>query len=364
MIVFWAAAGVLTAAAAALILMRAAGAAASDVTGDPAAGLYRRQLSEIDELADRGLMGEAERKSAHAEAARRLLAATDAPAEAWSADPKARRPALLAVTAVPALTLGLYLALGAPGFPDQPYARRLQEWRTADLQTLNAPEIAAVLRDVLKTRGDDPEGWRMLAIAEASSDNTPAAIRALRRAVALAPERNDLRRMLGEALVIQAGGQVKTDAQAVFAEVLRRDPSDPAARFYLAQAKAEAGRGAEAAAELRALLAELPPEDERRPFVEASIAKAEGRSVPTRQPSPELDAIRGMVASLAAKLEQNPDDPEGWVRLVRSYSVLGETAQRDAALTNAKARYADRPDILKQLEEAARAAPMPQSSTP
>lgn len=358
MILFWAAAGVLTAAAAALILMRAANAAAPEAVGDPAAVLYRRQLAEIDELADRGLMGEAERKSAHAEAARRLLAAADTPTEAWSAEPKARRRVLLAVAAVPALTLGLYLALGAPGYPDQPYAQRLAQWRGADLNTLTAPEIAAVLRDVLKTRGQDPEGWRMLAIAEASSDNTPGAIRALRRGVALAPERNDLRRMLGEALVIQAGGKVGADAQAVFAEVLRRDPSDPAARFYLAQAKVEAGRGAEAAAELRALLAEMPAGDERRPFVEAAVAKAEGRPAPSRQPSPEMDAIRGMVAGLAAKLEQSPDDPEGWVRLVRSYSVLGQAAERDAALTKAKARYADRPDILKQLEAAARTAPM------
>ncbi|MGA0605430.1 c-type cytochrome biogenesis protein CcmI [Phenylobacterium sp. VNQ135] len=358
MIVFWVAAGVLTAVAAALILMRAAAAGDAESSADPAALLYRRQLAEIDELAERGLMGEAERKSAHAEAGRRLLAAADAPKDAWSADPKMRKRVLLAVVAVPALTLGLYLSVGAPGFPDQPYAKRLADWRTANLETLTPPEIAAVLRDVLKTRGDDPEGYRMLAMAEGASDNMPGAVRALRRAVALAPERNDLRRMLGESLVIQAGGKVEDDARAVFLELLRRDPTDPAARFYLAQAKLDDGRATEAAADLKGLLVDLPGDDERRPYVEAAIAKAEGRPAPTREPSPGLDAIRGMVAGLAAKLEASPDDAEGWVRLVRSYSVLGETAQRDEALTKAKARFADRPDVLKQLDEAARAAPM------
>jgi len=358
MIVFWVAAGALTAAAAALILMRAARAGAPESTGDPAAALYRRQLAEIDELADRGLMGEAERKSAHAEAARRLLAATDAKAEAWGAEPRARRRVLLAVAAVPALTLGLYLVLGAPGFPDQPYAKRLAAWRQQELQTLTAPEIGAVLRDVLKSRGDDAEGYRMLAIVESESGNMPAAVSALRRAVAIAPERPELRQMLGEALVMQAGGKVEADARAVFRELLRRDPKDASARFYLAQAKAEDGQGAEAAADLRALLADLPAGDERRPYVEAAIARAEGRFVPSREPSPELDAIRGMVASLAAKLEEQPDDPEGWVRLVRSYSVLGQIAERDAALSKAKARFAGRADILRQLDEAARAAPM------
>src|SRR5205085_1367908 len=108
MLLFWAVAGVLAAAAAGLILMRAAGASAEAGAADPAPALYRRQLAEIDDLADRGLMGDPERKAARAEAGRRLLAATDAPAPTWSADPAARRMVLLAVVAAPALALGLY----------------------------------------------------------------------------------------------------------------------------------------------------------------------------------------------------------------------------------------------------------------
>ena len=145
---------------------------------------------------------------------------------------EARKRVLLAVTAVPALTLGLYLVLGSPGFPDQPYAKRLEGWRNQELQTLTAPQIGAVLRDVLKSRRDDPEGYRMLAIVELESGNMPGANRAIRRAVAIAPDRADLRHMLGEALVMQAGGKVDADAEAVFAELLRRDPKDASARFY------------------------------------------------------------------------------------------------------------------------------------
>src|SRR5947209_16977314 len=99
MILFWVAAGVLSAAAAGLILSRAAQAASASQASDPTPILYRRQLAEIDELAERGLMGEAERKSAHAEAARRLLAAAEAPSAVWTAEPKARRGVLIAVIA-------------------------------------------------------------------------------------------------------------------------------------------------------------------------------------------------------------------------------------------------------------------------
>jgi len=357
MLTFWVAAGVLTAVAAGLILIRARGAAAPEAAADPAPVLYRRQLAEIDELADRGLIGQAERKSAHAEAARRLLAAADAPTTAWETEGRGRGAVLLAAVAAPALGLGLYLALGAPGYPDQPYAKRLAEWRSSPLETLSAPEIAAVLRQVTKERPNDAEGMRLLALAEGASDNPAAAVRALRRAVALAPERTDLLRLLGEGLVYQAGGEVEAEAQDVFRQVLTREPGDPAARFYLAQAKVAEGRQAEGAAELKALLADLPADDERRPALLAAIARAEGRA-PAPAQDGQMGVIRGMVEGLAAKLEANPDDAEGWVRLVRSYSVLGETAKRDAALKTAKARYADRPEIVKQLEDAARAAPM------
>ena len=90
MLLFWVVAGVLAAAAAGLILMRAARAAGEADAVDPAPILYRRQLAEIGDLVDRGLMGEAERKGAEAEAARRLLAASDRSEPPWTADGRAR----------------------------------------------------------------------------------------------------------------------------------------------------------------------------------------------------------------------------------------------------------------------------------
>ena len=357
MFLLWAVAGVLAAAAAGLILIRAAGAAAQGAAADPAPALYRRQLSEIDDLAERGLMGEAERKSAHAEAARRLMAATDAPAAAWSADVGARGLVLLAVAAAPALALGLYLNLGSPGVPDQPYAKRLAAWRSADLTTLSAPEIAAVLREATSERPNEAEGFRLLGLAEGASQNPVAAVRALRRAAALAPDRPDVWRMLGEAEVFEAGGKVDADAQAAFRKLLALQPLDPAARYYLAEARRDAGQTAEAAADLRALLADLPAADERRGAVEAAIARAEGKPAVTANPE-QLAMIQGMVEGLAARLKANPDDAEGWVKLVRAYAVLGDTAKRDDAYASARARYANAPQVLQQLDEAARTEQM------
>lgn len=369
MILFWVAAGVLSAAAAGLILARAAGAlpdadaepgvAADDSVVDPTPILYRRQLAELDELAERGLMGEAERKSAHAEAGRRLLAAAQAPKEPWTAEPAARRGVLAAVIAATVLALGLYLVLGAPGRPDQPFAQRLAAWRKSDLSSLNPPELSAVLKKAIAERPNDPEGYRLLAMMEGASQNPPEAIRALRHAIKLAPQRADLWEMLGEAQTTEAGDKLTDDAKASFAEAVKRDPKSLVARFQLARGQIESGDKAGGLAVWRQLLAELPPNDERRAALEQAIAEAEGRATPPPAPSGgQLEMIRGMVEGLARRLKANPDDPQGWVRLVRAYAVLGDTAKRDAALTQAKARYAAKPDILKALDDAAHAEPM------
>lgn len=355
MIAFWVVAGALSAAAAGLILQNAARAALRAGSPDPTSAVYRRQLREFDDLADRGLIAEGERKSAHAEAARRLLSAADATVEPWTAESGHRRPALIAAFVAPLAALGLYLAVGAPGLADQPFRARIAAWRSQDPATLTAPQMTAVLKTLIAERGPDAEAYGYLARAEIAADNPSGAIRALRRAIELAPQRVDLWEGLGEVLMIEAGGQVTPQAQRVFAEALKRDPKSATSRFHLAAARMEAGDRAGGLADWKALASELPQGDPRRGAVETAIAQAQAAQAPA---SDQMAAIRGMVEGLAARLEASPNDPEGWVRLVRSHAVLGQGAKRDAVLARARARYAGRPEILQALDVAASAAPI------
>ena len=69
--------------------------------------------------------------------------------------------------------------------------------------------------------------------------------------------------------------------------------------------------------------------------------------------SEQQGAINGMVAQLASKMQQHPEDPEGWAMLGRSYFVLkryGEAAQAYAE-ANSRAQKAD-PDWLTGQGEA------------
>ena len=115
MIWLWLAAALTSAALAVLIVQRAARAAQGRPGDNPALAVYRRQMAELDELAERGVLAEGERRSVRSETGRRLLAAAERPeAPVISSGP---RTILVVAAAVPPIAGALYLLLGAPQEP-------------------------------------------------------------------------------------------------------------------------------------------------------------------------------------------------------------------------------------------------------
>jgi cytochrome c-type biogenesis protein CcmH len=66
--------------------------------------------------------------------------------------------------------------------------------------------------------------------------------------------------------------------------------------------------------------------------------------------------IEGMVGKLAARLEQQPDDVEGWARLGRSYMVLKEPAKAREAYARALQLKPGDASLEQALAEAAAAS--------
>ena len=354
MLLFWILAALLASGAAALVM--AAATWTPRLSGrDQTLAVHRRAIEEIERLAQRGLLAADERRAARAEAARRLLSAAD------EAD---RLPAgggsvfiTVGAAATVFVALAIYLTVGSPGAGDQPFARRLVEWRTHPERD-NGPELAAALHSLAVERPTDPEPLRRLAGLEISLGDPDAAVHALRQALAMAPDRPDLMAPLGEILVLRAGGVVEPDAEALFRRLLLIDPGSDVARYYLAHATIAAGDAQGGLADLRSLLAHLAADDPRRRLLLSEIDTVQRTgalaSVQPTQASPDLgEAIRGMVEGLALRLQAHPDDADGWVRLVRAYTVLGETTKRDTALNQAQVRYARQPAILARLAAAA-----------
>src|SRR5579863_2484725 len=125
------------------------------------ADFYRAQLSEIARDVERGQLPAAEAASARAEAARRLLAASETqPQPATSGALWRRRAAAAAIfLVVPAVALGVYEKVGAPDLPDEPLAAR-----KVDLNAPGAVEAAvAKIEAHLMKAPDDRRGWEVLA---------------------------------------------------------------------------------------------------------------------------------------------------------------------------------------------------------
>lgn len=359
---FWIAVAVLTALVAVLFLlplMRRAPAGVDDAPHDSA--VYRDQMAEVDRDLDNGLIGPEEAANARAEIGRRLLQAESQRAVATTAGRRSRLIEMAALALIPAVGLSVYLTLGRPEMPAQPLAARLEN-PGDDLNLL----VAKAERH-LADKPDDGAGWDTLAPIYYRNQRFPEAESAYRNAIRLLGPTPERLGALGEAMLAQSQGIVTEDARTVFAEVLTIDPADARAAFYLALALEQAGKRDEAKAAFEALAKRSAPDAPWQPIVAEHIAMlsappaAAGAAAPDNPTAADIEAasgmaagdrqqmILGMVASLEEKLKAEPKNIAGWLRLVRSLTVLGETERAKAALATALATFPPETDEGKQL---------------
>ena len=68
-------------------------------------------------------------------------------------------------------------------------------------------------------------------------------------------------------------------------------------------------------------------------------------------PADRNGMIEGMVARLAQKMAENGSDVDGWLRLIKAYSVLGERDKALGAAANARNALAGNNDNLRRIGE-------------
>ena len=256
----------------------------------------------------------------------------------------------------PLLALGAGLAVATVGFSfyallGQPHLA-LTSLRGAT--TGDYPALIATLAREMRDRPGDLQGWMLLGRGYMAVGNPPEAMKAFRQAVNLSKATNRsvptaLLSSYGEALA-QSSNEVTKEAEDIFREVLEQDPGDLMARYYIGVARA--GRGdREGALQLwEEVLAEAPPDAEWRGPLLDQVALLRSQLLSGgAAPNPQA-----MVAQLASRLDANPNDLEGWLRLIRAYSVLGETEKATAALRRARTVFANQPQAEAALADAAK----------
>lgn len=332
--------------------------------------VYRDQLRELDRDVARGLLSEADVAEARVEIQRRVLT-TDTiplrPAPGWHD----RSPIMATLVAAFLVggTVGLYALLGAPEPPGIVFVARpplAGDMPTPVLEHAELARTAARLAAKLEADPDDAERWVLYARASGSLRRWTIAVDAYRHALALNLVSPDVQVGLGEMLVMQADGIVTPAAHDAFTAALEDDPRNEVARYYLALAAGQAGEPAGTIRQMQALLADIPDDSPLREEIAkriAQAAKAAGvplpvlaRGLPPATAVAEADStdavaivpeseqktmVAAMAAKLAARLEIEPDDADGWMRLGYAYVVMHDRERAAEAYDRALALKPD-----------------------
>lgn len=368
---FWIISALLTVIVAVILLsplMRASARATRYDEGE--AAVYRDQLRELERDKAAGLISAEDADYARAEIGRRLLAiagrdkasveGNEPVSDPVDAPTAQRRRYTLSqafiLLCLPVIGLAGYLEIGSPGTPDSPLAARIEN-PGDDVDLL----VTKVERH-LATNPEDGNGWNVLAPVYFRLGRFDDAELAFRNAIRILGPDAERMNGLGETVVMRSDGIVTDDAQMAFQAALKLEPNNPRADFYLALALEQSGRRAEALVAFQNIAKASPPTAPWMPLVNQHIAAnsggapsanapaataAAGDTAPAAPGNPTAEdianaqtmsegdrseMIRGMVANLDARLKEDPNNFEGWMRLVRSYAMLKDMDRAEAAL--------------------------------
>jgi cytochrome c-type biogenesis protein CcmH len=233
----------------------------------------------------------------------------------------------------------------------------------------------------------DIEGWRTLGWSYLNIGRFTEAADAYAKAIALDPGNAELKGSRIDALVGAADGTVTAEAKAAISDALKLDPKDVRARYFDGLAREQEGDKAAALAEWTELLKEGGADESwasdlrtrvsalrrdmgldggvvadvprltvasprRSPVLAASQApraavaergpgSQDVQAAEAMLPADRTAMIHGMVDGLASRLERSPRDADGWIKLIRSRIVLGESDLARQALAHGLAAFAD-----------------------
>jgi cytochrome c-type biogenesis protein CcmH len=247
-------------------------------------------------------------------------------------------------------------------------------------------QMITSLRQRIAGDPDNAEAWFLLGMAYRDTEQVQQAAQAFRRAMELQPDNVMHVAYLAESQLLLGTEAGLAEARRLLDRAAAIDAREPMVRFYRATLKDRDGDPRGAVDELIALVRDAPAGSGWEPQVRdaaTAIARQHGIDIAGRLPEPrpaastataaipgptreqmaaassippgqQNEMVKGMVDRLAARLQSNPRDAEGWVRLMRSRMVLGERDAAGAALRSGLAAFNDDSSTQGQLRSAAR----------
>ncbi len=319
--------------------------------------VYDASVSAVTADLSRGLLSKSDADYAKASAARVFLAKADAldsvPAATASGVLRKKIMSVFILLVFPFASFGLYSKLGSGDT-----ASVVAVSPDSDAQ-MDLPSALKKIEDHLREHPEDGAGYEVIApvyVRLGRFSDAANAYSAAKRILGDTPERLA---DYAEVLVLIQNGKVSEEADKALKAAIVAEPLHPKANFYLGLEAEQRGDTRKAKSIWTSLLQSSPADASWRVDVEAHLAALNGEiaNAPTSTSNAisQADApmIRGMVEGLAAKLEQNPNQLEGWLQLIRSYVVLKNIDTAKITLEKARAHFASNPTALSQIQELA-----------
>ncbi|MDP7152483.1 MAG: c-type cytochrome biogenesis protein CcmI [Paracoccaceae bacterium] len=310
------------------------------------------QLSEVSRDEKRGLISANEARAASQEIKRRILAQGR-----YHTVPQSGKfgniAIVIAALFVPISAATYYNYAGSPDIASVAFADRQEEIeerrRIEDLTRRLAEQLLA------DPNGGALEGWMLLGQTYARLGRRADAADAYEQASLKEGADSVVYSMLAEALIVAEQGVITPKAERAIDQAILLDPRNPAGTYYKALAFHQNGQGKMA---YDMLVERLETADDFAPWMETFVVRANiiaaevgaepislaqfapmmagGAPGPTREDveavgemsaDEQNEFIRSMVARLADRLAEEPDDLDGWMRLGNAYKVLNEVDQ-------------------------------------
>jgi cytochrome c-type biogenesis protein CcmH len=137
------------------------------------------------------------------------------------------------------------------------------DWHAPPPTPVAGPDVLAMvakLEDRLKNQPNDATGWLMLGRSYMTIERVDDAVRAYEHADQLDPSNPDAALGLGEALSVQAGGNITPPASDLFEQAVKLAPGNPKALLYSGFAAAARGDAPTARLRWQALKDMHPPD--------------------------------------------------------------------------------------------------------
>ena len=207
-------------------------------------------------------------------------------------------------------------------------------------------QVRRLFLDALVANRNEPRARFYLGMDAAQSDQPERALAIWRDLSADSPPDAPWMGMLRQSMMM-----VAQDSGIMPVSIKPAHPLDLAAGAPVERIEAPAGAGEAAVPQDNQPPQAQPPQaqpPQAQPDAGAQMrAEADADRAPGDGFSEDERAmIEGMVSGLAARLEENPDDPDGWLRLARAYGVMGRWDDARAAADRAVEQAPENAEIV------------------